>query len=208
MKKLFLAFAFLLMIGAIIKYNQHASKVIKPFPKEGVILAFGDSLTYGYGAPADQSYPFLLERSIGRKVINAGIPGELSSQGLKRLPSLLEHYHPALLLLCHGGNDILQNQDSERLQSNLRDMIAIAQSQNVDVMLIGVPEFSIAFLTSHPLYKEVAKEYNLPIENEILGNVLSDSHNKSDQVHPNAQGYAIMAKAIEEKLREIYRFEE
>jgi len=208
MKKFFFVLFLLIIMSIIIKHNQNPSKALKPFPREHVILAFGDSLTYGYGASPTQSYPAILERSIGQKVINAGIPGELSSEGLKRLPFLLTEYRPALLLLCHGGNDILQNKDPEHLKSNLRSMINIARSQNVDVVLIGVPEFSIVFLTSHPLYSEIAKEFEVPIENEILGDVISDNRNKSDQIHPNAQGYALMAKAIEEKLRELYRFEE
>lgn len=208
MKKIFFVLFILIIMAIIIKHNQNPSNALKPFPREHVILAFGDSLTYGYGASPTQSYPAILEQSIGHKVINAGIPGELSSEGLKRLPSLLAQYRPALLLLCHGGNDILQNKNPELLKSNLRSMINIARSQNVDIVLIGVPEFSIVFLTSHPLYSEIASEFGVPIENEILGDVLSDNRNKSDQIHPNAQGYALMAKAIEEKLREIYRFEE
>lgn len=208
MKKAFFAFFTLLIVAFIIKEIQTPDNPLKPFPKKGIILAFGDSLTYGYGAQMGQSYPSELERLTGRTVINTGIPGELSAEGTKRLPVLLAKYRPKLLLLCHGGNDILRNHDSQVLKTNLQTMINTARGQNIDVLLIGVPEFSLVYLSAHPVYEEIAQENGLPIENDALAEIISDNRYKSDQIHPNAQGYALIAKAVEKKLREIYSFEE
>ena len=160
-----------------------------------VILAYGDSLTAGNGAPPEQNYPSLLAEKIQRTVINAGVPGEISVNGLKRLPALLDRYQPSLLLLCHGGNDMIRKLGKDELANNLRAMIDEAISRGISVVLIGVPKPGI-FLESLDIYNQIAGEYNLPIEREVVPKVLADTALKSDLIHPNARGYAMMADSI------------
>ena len=164
--------------------------------ENAVILAFGDSLTFGTGAGEKQSYPAVLSRLIGRPVINAGNPGEVSAQGRERLPSLLDRYRPDLLLLCHGGNDLLRRKNTDTIRSNIEAMIEAATQRNVPVILIGVPKLGLIFLESAEFYSEIAEKYNLFYEGEILPDVESDSALKSDQIHPNADGYQRIAEAI------------
>ena len=167
-----------------------------------VILAFGDSLTYGSGAKENQSYPAVLSKLTGRNVINAGIPGEVSAQGLERLPALLDRYRPELLLLCHGGNDLLRRISSTITRANIESMIDAALQRNIPVLLIGVPKPGLIFLDSAKIYSEIAEKYNLVYEGEVLPDVESDSDLKSDQIHPNADGYQRIAAAIYDLMTE------
>ena len=161
-----------------------------------VILAFGDSLTYGTGANENQSYPAVLSKLTGRTVINAGIPGEVSAQGRERLPALLDRHRPELLLLCHGGNDLLRRINSAITRSNIESMIEAATQRNIPVLLIGVPKPGLMFLDTAEIYSEIAEKYKLVYEGDILPDVESDSALKSDQIHPNADGYQRIAAAI------------
>lgn len=203
---------FFILLGGItltIVLKQHVFSPKPPATALGnrVILAFGDSLTYGYGASMQESYPKRLQYLLGREVINAGVPGEVSAEGLKRLPKLLEQHNPALLILCHGGNDILQKKEMSELRANLEKMILLAKSKSTEVILIAVPEFGLLRLTPPSLYHELSEQYSLPIEEDILPDLLHDNRYKSDLIHPNADGYEKMAKAVEKVVREKYRIE-
>ncbi len=160
-----------------------------------VILAFGDSLTFGTGAPRAQSYPAQLADRLHLQVINAGIPGEISAKGLARLAETLAEHRPALVILCHGGNDFLRRNSSAKTKENLRQMVSLIKGSGMDVILVGVPQLGL-LLSPAPLYAEVAEEFDIPIEEETLAEVLSDRSLKSDQIHPNAQGYAVLAEAF------------
>ncbi len=166
----------------------------------GIILAFGDSITYGTGAAPSQSYPAVLETLTGRRVINAGVPGEITAEGLARLPDVLAREKPDLLILCHGGNDLLRQLDVQQTGKNLRAMIRMAKNENIAVVLISVPSPGI-FLKSHALYADIANDHQLPLEENILKTILSNRNLKADHIHPNAAGYRMMARTIQDLLR-------
>ncbi len=168
---------------------------------DAVILAFGDSLTYGTGANKNESYPVILEKIINRKVVNAGVPGELSMQGLKRLPKLLDKHLPKLLILCHGGNDILRREDLAEAEANIRQMISLAENRSIPVVLLGVPKFGL-FLSSAKLYASIAENSDVLFIENLLPDILSDASMKSDSVHPNNIGYRKMASTLADTLRD------
>lgn len=207
MSKLFVILLGIIVLAIAIKHSVFAPQPSSARLENRPILAFGDSLTYGYGASMEESYPHRLQNFLGREVINAGVPGEVSAEGLQRLPKLLEQHNPALLILCHGGNDILQKKDLNQLRSNLETMILLAKAKEVEVVLIAVPEFGVLRLTPPSLYHELSEKHSLKIEEDILPDLLHDNRYKSDLIHPNAAGYEQMAKAVEKVIRETYRME-
>lgn len=168
---------------------------------DAVILAFGDSLTYGTGAASGHDYPSVLSRLANRDVINAGVPGEISEEGRQRLPALLDQYQPALLILMHGGNDILRKLPEEQTRANLLAMVDEARRRNIQVVLLGVPRFSLLLLHSAEFYADLAESEGLVCDLDSLPAILSRNELKSDTVHPNDRGYRQLAENLAELLR-------
>ncbi len=177
------------------------SPQLAPLARDAVVLAFGDSLTYGTGAGEAQSYPAQLEQLIARRVVRSGVPGEVTAAALARLPGALEAHAPKLLILCIGGNDFLRNLSKSAAAQNVRAMVALAKARGIDVLLIGTPEKGIT-VTPPAFYAEIAEAYDIPYEGKVIGQVLRDNALKSDPIHPNAQGYRLIAERVAELLRE------
>ncbi|OGU13172.1 MAG: arylesterase [Geobacteraceae bacterium GWC2_53_11] len=195
--------AYLSIMGVIAALLCGACSKTPQLPRlsaDAVILAFGDSLTAGTGAGDSESYPAQLAQLTGRKVVNAGIPGEISADGLKRLPELLEREHPSLLILCHGGNDLLAHQNHQLIADNLRAMLRIAGERGIPVLMLAVPVPDL-LLKPPPLYEELAREFQVPIEAKALPHILAKGSLKSDYIHPNAAGYRMLAEALVKLLK-------
>lgn len=177
---------------------------VPPVAKLGatdVVLAFGDSLTYGTGARAEESYPAVLGQLIGRTVVRAGVPGEVTARGLERLPAVLEEHKPRLVIVCLGGNDMLRKGAPANIEANLRKMLKIIKSHGLDAVLIGVPTPTL--ITRPPdFYGKLAREFAIPYEGDIVTSVLYKAELKSDPIHPNAAGYRKMAEAVAALLRD------
>ena len=199
MKKLILLF--LVLLAACSHPEKNAA-----IPQGGTVLILGDSLSYGTGANQGEDYPTLLAKSTGWKIINEGVPGNTSAEGLERLPALLEQDNPKLLIVELGGNDFIHQLPQSDTIRNLKAILALAKAKGVKTILMAIPEMSplkaaIGNLSDHPLYETIAKETATPLVADVFADVLSDSSLKSDQIHPNAQGYAMVSKNMTTKLK-------
>lgn len=193
MKKIVLVFA-LIIVGIYLTSNTKTPITLE---QNTTILAFGDSLTYGIGADKNESYPEVLSTLLGVKVISSGIPGEVSQDGLVRLQSVLEKTNPNILILCHGGNDILKKHNLDLTKQNLKTMIEMAQIKNIRVILVGVPMWrGFLGIQTAKIYDELVDELDIDYEGDILEYIINDVNLKADRVHPNNKGYQQMAQAL------------
>jgi acyl-CoA thioesterase I len=176
------------------------------------IVALGDSLTAGLGLPSAQAYPALLQQKLDAngyayEVVNAGVSGDTSAGGLRRLDWSLEG-DVRVLIVALGANDGLRGLRPAEMKSNLEQIITRAKERRVSVILAGMeappnygPEYTAAF---RDVYSDVAREHDLPFLPFLLANVAGDtSLNQADGIHPNAQGASIVADALWRLLQPI-----
>ncbi|WP_345984465.1 arylesterase [Sulfurimonas sp. HSL-1656] len=196
-------FALILVLLVTALYLLKSDTKMTPLQSGEKMLAFGDSITYGYGAKPGESYPAVLQTLTGIPVINAGVNGETTEEGAVRFPAALEEENIRLVLLCLGGNDILQQRSKTRLKANLKRIVQMAKTKGIDVVLIGVPTFGVFGMTSLPLYQEIAEEEKIAYLPSLLPDVLADRGLRGDYVHPNAAGYRVIAERVAERLHSL-----
>jgi len=179
-----------------------------PLPAGSKVLALGDSLTAPHGVKPGEDWPTLLGQKTGWVVINAGISGDTSAGALARLPALLDEHQPQLVLVSLGGNDMLRKIPQAQTVANLGRMLDLAKGSGAGAVLLATPKPSIAGavfnnLSPADFYAEVAKEKKVPLIEDALPEVLSDTSLKGDQLHPNAAGHALLADKIHTALKKI-----
>ena len=113
----------------------------------------------------------MLSQLTGLEVINSGVSGETTDDGLLRFEQELERVQPGLVILMEGGNDILQNRNLEVTKSNLAAMISLAKDRNIPVILIGFPEKRL-FSNAAPLYEALAKENEAVFDGTLVAGLL------------------------------------
>ena len=116
-----------------------ASVRLPALGKDDVVLAFGDSITFGTGAGEEESYPAVLARMIGRKVVNAGVPGDVTAGGLTRLPDVLDREKPLIVIICLGGNDFLRRMNKHETTANIPQIVHVARQKDAALVLIATP---------------------------------------------------------------------
>ncbi len=177
-------------------------------PAGAVVLALGDSLTWGTGATPETSYPAVLAGLTGWQVVNAGVPGDTSAAALARLPALLQEHAPRLVIVGIGGNDFLRRLPPAETRDNIRRICRDAAASGAQVLLVAIPELSMLAavarsLSDHPMYEELANELGVPLHEGGWAKVLGDPALRSDAIHANAQGYGAFARGLAARAREL-----
>jgi acyl-CoA thioesterase-1 len=176
------------------------------------IVAFGDSLTAGFGVQADEAYPAQLQRrldSLGYhyRVINAGVSGDTTAGGLRRVSWVLNN-KPELVILELGANDGLRGLPVDQTKSNLRQIIIQLQEAGTTVVLAGMklpPNYGQGYTASfEAMYQMLAKEYRLALIPFFLEGVGgSSSLNQADGIHPTKEGYEIIVEQVLKVLQPV-----
>ena len=177
-------------------------------PDDGAprIIFLGDSLTAGLGVDVEQSFPSLIQARLTRehyryKVVNAGVSGDTSAGGLRRLEWALSDGEPQVLIVALGGNDGLRGLQPEQLQQNLAQIIELGQARKLRVILAGMeapPNFGDDYTRRfRAVYPALAARYKIPLIPFLLDGVAGDpSLNQSDGIHPNPRGAQIVADLV------------
>lgn len=172
-----------------------------PLRSTGPILFFGDSLVEGVGASAGHDLPALLSKDLGEPVLNYGVAGDTTRQGLTRVRVAVAE-HPRLALILLGGNDFLQKVPRDETFANLKSIIASFQSDGAAVILIGVRS-GIVGGGADDRYESLAEETESAYVEDVLRGVFGDPALMSDAIHPNDRGYEIIAERLVPVLREL-----
>lgn len=164
-------------------------------PPGSVVLAFGNSVTFGTGAAQGEDYPTQLAQKTGWQVINAGIPGDTAKQARERIETALAQHQPALVLVELGGNDFLRQRQPGAVKADLLAILLSIERHGAQALLIAVPRLSmlrasIGALEDSPIYRELAEETSVLLIDSIFSDVLSEEALRADRIHPNAAGYA------------------
>jgi acyl-CoA thioesterase I len=177
------------------------------------IVAFGDSLTAGFGLTERESYPYLLQEKLKAdgfdyEVINAGVSGDTSLGGLERVDWVLEQENVQILILELGANDLLRGLPVEKMRSNLDQIIRKAKAKNIKVLLCGMlappaagSDYSRTFTAVFP---DLANQHAVAFVPFLLDNIaLKKELNQADGIHPNADGEKIMTETIYRELKKM-----
>ena len=156
------------------------------------IIAFGDSLTYGTGAPPNLSYPAQLSKRLKQPVINAGVPGEITSEALERLERDVLSRSPGIVLLTLGGNDLKNRLPAQTAFTNLEIIVNRIQNAGALVVVggISVPFWDRGFSER---YRELAEKTGAVLVDNVYEGIMGDRSLMSDPIHPNGAGYGVMA---------------
>jgi len=181
------------------------SLMFEPVPAGSIVLAFGDSVTYGTGAGRGEDYPSRLAELTGWQVRNAGVPGDTAREATARIADAIAETGAAIVIIELGGNDFLRRRSGADVKEDLRAIIRSVRDAGALPVLVSVPQLSVlgavtGRLTDAPIYAELAAEERVLLVEDVFAEVLSDVALRADPIHPNAEGYRVLAARIAGEL--------
>ncbi|KPK96445.1 MAG: hypothetical protein AMJ95_14250 [Omnitrophica WOR_2 bacterium SM23_72] len=173
-----------------------AKREIKNIDSQGTqIICFGDSITFGYGVNPGQDYPTALAKLLRRPVINAGVDGDTTTTALQRIQSDVLDKNPRLVIMEFGGNDFLKKVPQEDTIKNLKEMVDLVQARGAMVAIVDISA-GMFFADYRKMYKRLAQDSGCIFVPRILSGIITNPSMKSDFLHPNADGYKIIAYRV------------
>jgi acyl-CoA thioesterase-1 len=164
------------------------------------IVCFGDSLTEGVGAQQGGDYPSVLAKKVSLPVINAGIRGNTTRDALQRLQGDVLSHNPKIVIITLGANDFFQGMPKEDTLKNMEEIIKQIHAHGAMVVWAMVRIGLLEDIYTHD-FVQLAHKYNIVYIPNILKGIITDPKYKSDQIHPNTQGYQIMAERIYDAIK-------
>ena len=179
-----------------------------------MVLALGDSLTAGFGVNDEDSYPSQLQLKITSagypyKVVNAGVSGDTTAGGVRRIQWLMKH-NPSIVILALGANDGLRGLSVDEMRKNLETMIQICRKNNAKILMAGMktlPNYGKDYMQDfETVFHELAKQYDLNFLPFLLEGVAGERvHTQPDGLHPVASGYRIITDLVWEQLEPMLK---
>lgn len=191
---------------ALVACGKRKPSTTAALKSDARVLALGDSLTVGYGATPEQAWPTILAQLTGWHVDNEGVNGDTSAGALQRLQALLAANSYDAVLVGIGGNDMLRGVSPQATKDNVAAIVRAALAHTPYVALIATPapeplRATVGSLSDAGFYEEVAKAEKALLIPDVYSTVLSDAALRSDRIHANAQGYAVVAQQLADKLK-------
>ncbi len=179
------------------------SKTITNYPlkNNGPVVAFGDSLIFGYGSTQGNDFVSILSNKLGEPIINLGVSGNTTLQGLARIDDVLV-LKPRITIVLLGGNDFLRKVDRGETFSRLKTIVTRIQESGSAVVLLGV-RGGVLIDSVDDDYESLAKETGSVYVSDVLDGLFADGRYMSDAIHPNDAGYALIAEKVYSRIREI-----
>jgi lysophospholipase L1-like esterase len=196
------AIAALLLIAIWLLWPSRYSKVANLESRGANVIAFGDSLTAGYGAGAGEDYPSALAKMIGTTVLNSGVSGDTTEAALARVQADVLEHDPRIVIVGLGGNDFMRGVPIASTEANLREIVRTIQRAGAMVVILGFrfPSLQVSY---EKMYERVAKEERCLLIDDLLDGILSNPSLKSDEIHPNGRGYQLMAERVAGPCRRL-----